>query len=263
MNNLYDMLFSNISLYFLILIRVSGIFIISPIFARNNLPMILKISISVLIAFVLLPVMSTTTVIQHDSLFEIAIDSIGEFLIGIIIGFICFLYFSTLYLAGTIIDTQIGFSMVNVLDPQTNSQIPIMGNFYNILITLVFLAVNGHHLIIRGLAYSFEIIPIGFAYGISDDFITKLTHIMLEIFILAFRFSAPILIMIFIANVLLGILARSMPQMNVFIIGMPLKVLVGLLTVIIAMQYLVPFSQELFDRMHGGLFDIIQILSRG
>ena len=181
----------------------------------------------------------------------------------IIIGFICFLYFNALYLAGSVIDTQIGFGMVNVLDPQINSQIPIMGNFYNLLITLIFLAVNGHHLIIRGLVYSFELLPIGFTYTLGEDFIIKVIAIMTETFVLAFRFSAPILAIIFLTNVLLGILARTMPQMNVFIVGLPLKLIVGIVTAIITLQFLMPFSEKLFDKMFGALFEIIQILARG
>ncbi|SNR89530.1 flagellar biosynthetic protein FliR [Anaerovirgula multivorans] len=263
MDNLYDLILLNISLFFLILVRVSGIFIAAPVFGRNNLPMIMKIALSMLIAFILLPIISISTTVQYNSFLELAINTTREFLLGMIIGLICFIYFSTLYLAGTIIDTQMGFSMVNVLDPQTNSQMPIMGNYYNIIVTLIFLAVNGHHLIIRGLIYSFELLPVGFNFTIEEDFIVKLIAIMAEVFILAFRFSAPILGTIFLANVLLGILARTMPQMNVFIVGMPLKIMVGLITVLITLQFLTPFSEMLFSKMFEALFEMIQILARG
>lgn len=263
MNNLYDLVLLNISLFLLILVRISGIFIAAPVFGRNNLPMMMKIGLSMLIAFILLPIVSETTNLQHNNFFELAINTTSEFFLGIIIGLICFIYFSTLYLAGTVIDTQIGFGMVNVMDPQTNSQMPIMGNYYNIMVTLIFLAVNGHHLIIRGLVYSFELLPVGFNFAIGEDFIVKLIAIMTEVFILAFRFSAPILATIFLANVLLGILARTMPQMNVFIVGMPLKIMVGLLTILITLQFLTPFSERLFSRMFEALFEMIQILARG
>ena len=263
MTNLYDFTLLNISLFFLIMVRISGIFITSPVFGRNNLPMIMKIALSALTAFILLPIISIATKVEYNNFFELALDTMGEFLLGIIIGFICFLYFNALYLAGSVIDTQIGFGMVNVLDPQINSQIPIMGNFYNLLITLIFLAVNGHHLIIRGLVYSFELLPIGFTYTLGEDFIIKVIAIMTETFVLAFRFSAPILAIIFLTNVLLGILARTMPQMNVFIVGLPLKLIVGIVTAIITLQFLMPFSEKLFDKMFGALFEIIQILARG
>lgn len=263
MGDLYNLILLNIGIFFLIMIRVSGIFIVAPIFSRNNLPMIMKIALSGLVAFILLPVISASTTLNYNGFFQLAIDATMEFLLGVIIGFICFLFFSSLYLAGSVIDTQIGFGMVNVLDPQTNMQMPIMGNYYSIILTLFFLAVNGHHLIIQGLVYSFEVLPIGFTYNISEDFIIRLTVVMAEVFVLAFRFSAPILATIFLTNLLLGILARTMPQMNVFIVGLPLKILVGLLTVIITLKFVAPFSEKMFDSMFATLFEMIQILAKG
>ncbi|AOY77303.1 flagellar biosynthetic protein FliR [Clostridium formicaceticum] len=263
MDNIYDLLLLNIDLLLLILIRVTGIFVIAPVFGRNNLPMTMKVGISLLMAFILLPILSTSASIHYSNFIELAIYSVNEFLIGIIIGFIGFLYFSTLYLAGTIIDTQMGFSMVNVLDPQTNTQMPIMGNYYNILFTLLFLLFDGHHFLIRALVYSYDMLPVGVAFTIGEEGIYGLTLILMEVFILAFRFSAPVLATIFLANVLLGILARTMPQMNVFIVGMPLKVMVGLLTVLITLQFIVPFSERLFDSMFHSLQVFIDIISRG
>ncbi|AKL95465.1 flagellar biosynthetic protein FliR [Clostridium aceticum] len=263
MDNIYDLLLLNIDLLILILIRVTGIFVIAPVFGRNNLPMMMKIGISLLIAFILLPILATTSSLHHNNFVELAISTANEFLIGVIIGFIGFLYFSTLYLAGTIIDTQMGFSMVNVLDPQTNTQIPIMGNYYNILFTLLFLLFDGHHYLIRALVYSYDMLPVGVTFTVGEEGLYALTSIMTEVFMLAFRFSAPVLAMIFLANVLLGILARTMPQMNVFIVGMPLKVMVGLLTVLITLQFVVPFSEKLFDSMFYSLRAFIDIISRG
>src|SRR5690554_7806033 len=110
MNNLYDYTLLNISIFFLIMVRISGIFMVAPVFGRNNLPAIMKIALSALIAFILLPVISTVTMVEYNNFYKLAIDTIGEFFLGIIIGFICVLYFSVIYLAGTVIDTQIGFA---------------------------------------------------------------------------------------------------------------------------------------------------------
>ena len=263
MGNFYDMILLNVDIFLLILVRISGIFIFAPVFSRNNLPMIMKIGLSFLISLILLPIVPEVSLIQSSNLYQLLFNILKEFSLGLIIGFICFLYFSVLYLAGMIVDTQIGFGMVNVMDPLTHSQMPIMGNFYSVLITLIFLAVNGHHLILKGLAYSFEIIPLGYSYVINLSFITRLTNLMAEIFILAFRFGAPVLISIFLVNLLLGILARTMPQMNVFIVGLPLKILIGFLTISITLRFIVPFSEGMFDRMFTTLHEFMQILARG
>lgn len=262
MNPLLELIQTNFVIFILIAVRITGIFVAAPVFARNNLPAIMKIGLSVTISFILLPLMQDTNIVA-DSFISLIIYSITEFLIGILIGFIAFVYFTSIYLAGTIIDTQIGFGMVNVFDPQTNSQIPVMGNFYNNVVSLLFIVVNGHHLLVRALVDSYKILPIGFSINIDIEAVNLMTRVFVDVFILAAKFSAPVLIAIFLANALLGILARTMPQMNVFIVGLPLKILVGIVTVIISLQYLLPFAERLFDRMFVMIYEMLQILSKG
>lgn len=259
---LLELIQQNFVIFILIAVRITGIFVAAPVFARSSLPAIMKIGLSVTISFILLPLMQDTS-IAADSFISLAAYSVTEFLIGVLIGFIAFIYFSSIYLAGTIIDTQIGFGMVNVFDPQTNSQVPVMGNFYNNVISLLFIVVNGHHLLIRALVDSYKVLPIGFSVNIDIEAVNLMTRVFVEIFILAAKFSAPVLIAIFLATVLLGILARTMPQMNVFIVGIPLKILVGIISVIISLQYLLPFAERLFDRMFVIINELLQILSKG
>lgn len=262
MNPLLEIIQTNFVIFMLIAVRITGIFVAAPVFARSNLPALMKIGLSITISFILLPLMQDTSIVA-DSFLSLTVYSIIEFLIGILIGFIAFIYFTSIYLAGTIIDTQIGFGMVNVFDPQTNSQVPVMGSFYNNIISLLFIVMNGHHLLVRALVDSYKILPIGFSLNMDIEVVNLMTNIFVDIFILAAKFSAPVLIVIFLANVLLGILARTMPQMNVFIVGIPLKILVGVITVIISLQYLLPFAERLFDRMFVIIFEMLKILSKG
>jgi len=252
----------NFQLFILILVRVTGLFVISPIFGRNDVPAIMKVGISITLALILLPLKINTFYLDIDNIRVLAFWSISEFLIGIIIGFIAFIYFSVVYLAGSIIDIQMGFGMVNIMDPQTNAQMPIMGGFYNILITLVFLTTNGHHQLIKSLIYSYEIIPIGFNITVNENLISYLMKIFTDMFILAFKLSAPILIAIFLVNVILGILARTMPQMNIFVVGMPLKIAIGIIIILISLRFFVPYSENLFDKMFQSIYELLQILSK-
>ena len=263
MNTLLDLVLKNFTIFMLIAVRITGIFVAAPVFARNNLPALMKVGLSVTISFILLPVLQDSTTIVIDSFIHLTVYAITEFLIGILIGFIAFVYFTSIYLAGTIIDTQMGFGMVNVFDPQTNTQIPVMGNFYNNIISLLFIVVNGHHLLIKALVNSFRILPIGYSLNLDIEAVNLMTRIFIEIFVLAAKFSAPVLLAIFFANVLLGVLARTMPQMNVFVVGLPLKIIVGMVTVIISLQYLLPFAERLFDRMFIMIYEMLQILSKG
>lgn len=253
----------NFQLFILILVRVTGLFVISPIFGRNNLPTIMKVGLSVTVAFILLPLKADTFYLSIDNYKVLIFWSMSEFLIGIIIGFIASTYFTAVYLAGTIIDIQMGFGMVNIMDPQTNVQMPLMGGFYNILITLLFLNINGHHKLIQSLIYSYEVLPIGFNIPINQNIINYMVKIFIEIFVLAFQLSAPILIAIFLGNVVLGILARTMPQMNIFIVGLPFKILIGIVIILISLQLFPHYSESLFDKMFRSIYELIQIFARG
>ncbi|ABR48857.1 flagellar biosynthetic protein FliR [Alkaliphilus metalliredigens QYMF] len=263
MDDTITQILSNIDIFILLIVRISGIFIIAPIFSRNNIPMMSKIIFSVFLALIILPLVTISEDFAANTFFALMVYAIQEFALGITIGFIGSIYFSTFYLAGMIVDTQIGFGMVNVFDPQMNTQLPIMGNVYNLLISLVFLAVNGHHLLIKAMFDSYDVLPIGFQFQVSEALIMHLTIIFMEIFMMAFKLSAPILATIFLANVLLGILARTMPQMNVFIVGMPLKIIVGLVTIMIALPFLVPFGNALFEKMFTSIDHIIELLFEG
>lgn len=263
MTELMYFISTNFILFILLVVRISGIFVAAPIFARSNFPALMKIGLSVTIAFILVPILGEGQIFDVENFFSLILFSLNEFIIGIIIGFISFIYFSVLYLAGTTIDTQMGFGMVNVFDPQTNTQIPVMGNFYNNVFSMLFIVANGHHLLIRALVYSYNLLPVGFTISINIDGVNHITGIMTDMFIMAFKFGAPVLVAIFLSNILLGILARTMPQMNVFIVGLPLKIFVGMLTVIITLQFMIPFSNRLFDRMFTAILEMLKILARG
>jgi len=262
-DDLISFILVNFQLFILILVRVTGLFVISPIFGRGDVPTIAKIGISITLALILLPLKVNTFYLDIDNTGVLMLWSISEFLIGIIIGFIAFIYFGVVYLAGSIVDIQMGFGMVNIMDPQTNAQMPIMGGFYNVLITLVFLTTNGHHQLIKSLIYSYEILPIGFNISVNQNLINYLIKIFTDIFILAFQLSAPILTAIFVVNVILGILARTMPQMNIFVVGMPLKIATGIIIILISLRFFIPYSETLFDKMFQSIYELMQILSKG
>ncbi len=261
--DLVSYILTNFQLFILILVRVTGLFVISPIFGRSNTPTILKIGISVMLALILLPLKINTFYLEIDNIRTLMLWTITEFLIGIIIGFIAFIYFSLVYLGGMLADIQMGFGMVNIMDPQTNAQMPLMGGFYNILLSMIFLAINGHHKLIRALIHSYDIIPIGFKITVNESAIQYLIKIFTETFMLAFQLSAPIMITILLAHVILGILARTMPQMNIFVVGLPLKIGIGILVILLSLEIFIPFSENLFDKMFQAIYELMQIISRG
>jgi flagellar biosynthetic protein FliR len=151
----------------------------------------------------------------------------GETAIGLVIGFSAQLLFDAVGLAGEMIGTQIGFGIVNVLDPTTNSQVSITSQYLNALALLLFLAINGHHWFLTAAVRSFEVLPLlGFhpSQGMADMVIMLTANVL----VLAVRLSAPVVVTLLLLNVALGLIARTVPQMNVFIVGFPLQIAVGL-----------------------------------
>ncbi|SHH27038.1 flagellar biosynthetic protein FliR [Caloranaerobacter azorensis DSM 13643] len=233
-------------IFLLVFVRLSGIFIITPIFSRRNVPTIFKIVFTFFLTLIMINIVEFNQ--SQIDIYHFIIYIIRELFLGIFIGFIMYLFFSSLYLAGKLVDMQLGFSMVNVLDPNSNIQVPITGNFFYILALLTFLVVNGHHVLIKTLLDLFNIIPLG-SYVIKASIYKEILTITSNIFIIAFKLSSPILATIFITNVILGILARTMPQMNVFIVGMPLRIAIGIITLILMIPFIITFMCNLYEQI--------------
>ena len=237
-----------VALFFLVFLRVTGMFVVSPIFGRQNLPVYYKIGFSF---FITLIIASSTPIVSpaiYGNVLEYAYYAVREFIIGASIGFIPYLMFSAIYMAGQMIDMKIGFSMVNVLDPVSNIQIPITANFYFILCMLMFITVNAHHMIILTISRSYEFIPIG-RLNIDENVINTLMRLFSDIFIVGFRIAAPIVFTILLTDVALGAISKAMPQINVFMVGMPLKILVGLVIMIVTMPTMLLILGELFKNI--------------
>ncbi|KNF08830.1 flagellar biosynthesis protein FliR [Gottschalkia purinilytica] len=259
-NTILDILMNKYQVFIFILIRTTGIFIISPIFSRNNIPNILKIGFSFIMSIILVNVVNVEQTIFND--LEFLIVCTKELVIGLMIGFISYLFFTLFYLSGQIIDMQVGFSMVNVLDPQSNTQVPIMGNFYYMLATVIFLIVNGHHFLIEALVKSYEYVGIGTAI-FNDNLLKQFIFIIGKIFIIAFKISSPILVTIILVDALLGILARTMPQMNVFIVGLPLKIIIGISIIIASLPLFFTALQHIFNNMYEEIFNFLKVIQKG
>ena len=154
-------------------------------------------------------------------------------------------------------DMQIGFGMVNVIDPMMGGQVPMMGNFFYILTALFFLMIDGHHILFKALFESYSIIPLG-GFAFSATLLTNIVNVMAVTFLIGVQISIPILAALLMTEVGLGILSRTVPQMNVFVIGMPLKIGLGLLTLYFMFPVFFKVMLVLFDKMYAYLYLIMR-----
>lgn len=254
MNVFMDLIFSHYQLFLLVMVRTSGIFIFSPFFSAQNIPNIMKIGLSFSISLLI----TLTLPVSPDFSNEILVLLIvKELMVGIIIGFISYAFFSAFYVMGQIIDMKIGFGMANVIDPQNRIQVPLMGNFYYILSFLLLMSFNGHHLIISALVDSYKFLPIG-GFKYTGDTMNLLVNSLSRAFEIGFKLSTPVVAIIFLTDVVLGIISKTIPQMNVFVVGMPLKVLIGLLIIIISMPIFFTAINGIFDLIINDIYKFIK-----
>ncbi|MFW5962085.1 MAG: flagellar biosynthetic protein FliR [bacterium] len=243
--------------FLLIMARYSGIFIITPVLGSNVIPIRVKVSFSFFLAVVTAPLIEKVAFPNHSLI--IISNVTRELGIGFILGFVLFLAFISIQLAGSFIDLRIGFAMVNIIDPLSGMTAPLTGQLKNIFATLIFLIIDGHHVIIQALHYSFEKVPLG-KMVLTDSSIAFLLRLIGDIFIISFQIALPIIGALFIADVVFGFLARSMPQMNIFMIGLPVKIILGIIILILSTGFMVNYFGELFAEAFKNISNIIKLL---
>lgn len=252
------MLFNGIDAFILIFIRMTGLFVIAPIFGRRNIPSYFKIGFALILSLILVNTIKAPT-LNYSSFFEYAFLVIKEFLVGLTIGYVAYLIFTAIYMAGQIIDMQIGFGMVNVLDPMSNIQVPITSNFYYIISMLMFLGMNGHFVLIKGLFESYKLVPLG-AATFGEKLMNDILNVFGSTFVLGFKISAPIVAAILITDISLGVISRALPQMNVFVVGMPLKIILGIAVMLITIPMFITVMDLIINGMNSDIMTFIKDL---
>ena len=254
---------SQIVTFVLVLVRVAGIFTVAPIFGNVNVTPYVRVGIAACLAFVFVPMAHPPVSPLHQGgdtggfdLLTFVIVIAKEAMVGLVMGFLAAMMFAAIQMAGAFIDLQIGFGFANVVDPMMKQHNAVIGQLYNLSATLLFLALNGHHLMIRGLADSFAVLPLG-GMTMSPGATAGIVQIFAVLFLAALKIGAPVVGAIFLTDVSLGILARTVPQLNVFVVGFPAKLTVGMLAVFAVM----PFAFVVMTGLFGGLErDLVRLL---
>lgn len=229
--------------FLFLLLRVGALLVAMPLFGGPGVPQHVKIGLGVLIAVLLYPVIDA--VVPPSHLLSLLLMAAQEIAIGLGMGFIVSLFFLGLQLAGQLMDVPIGFGMVNVLDPHFGGQIPILGQFQNVLAVLIYFSINGHHAILRALADSYAHIPIGTAAW-NGALAAVIVDAVTSMFLLGVRIGVPVMAAAFLTDVALGIVNRAVPQINVFITGYPIKIAIGLFTVTVGLPVYVGVLGSVF-----------------
>ena len=249
--------FHQIYIVCVIFIRVCAIILTIPFLDSKNVPVLVKIGLSFAISIILIQIINSDGFIIRSSTTTFILGLIGEVLLGLIIGFSVKLVFSGIKLAGQLVGIQMGFGMAMVLDPMAGSQVSVISQMKNIFAMLIFLTINAHHWFIRALVESFQIIP-PLSFRISGSLLEQLLKLVGNMFIISLKVGAPVIAALLITTAALGIIARTVPQMHIFIVAMPIKIMVGLFIMILAMPTLMNYMEQLFGILAN---DILHLLN--
>ena len=245
-----DVLFSvsNIFLFMAILTRLSGLMMSAPLLSTYPIPVQVKVWLSATIAFLLFPIVQhNTTFIAPNTVPALSLILIKEFFIGYAIGFCANIMFVAIELGVNTFTIQMGLSADQALNPASGGRSPIITQVYTYLASMVFIALGAHQWLFSALYNSFKDMPIGYVINISPTFIEQIVIITSQIFSVGLGIALPIFGVLFITDVLLGFTSKMMPQMNIFMVSLPLKIYLGLLLSLMFMRPMAEYMKVIIE----------------
>ncbi|WP_280768967.1 flagellar biosynthetic protein FliR [Salipaludibacillus daqingensis] len=247
--------------YLLILVRISSFLLTMPFFSYQNIPSQMKIGIAVFMSWI---IFFTEDWPVFEINYEFFLLIIKEALVGLSVGLIATILLYAIQVAGGLIDLKLGFMIANVIDPQTGAQSPLIGSYLYTFSLLFILATDAHHLLIDGVFYSYQFVPIDQLFLPFGD-ILVIEHVISSfntMFIIAFQMSMPIVGSIFLVDVALGMVARTVPQVNVFVVGLPLKIFLGFIMLFLTMAPFFILVEHLVETMTLTMRTLMELYGR-
>lgn len=228
-----------------VFIRILTFFSCINVIFPNGTPKVFKVMFSIFISFIISPFIQADIAVH--SLSQLIIYALMETLTGLVFGFITNMCFNSLKIAGSLIDQQLGLSMANIYDPNTNTQNTLIETILYWLGVMIFFSMNGHHQLIAGIQNSFNLVKVG-QLILSGNF-DYVINVFVQCFIIGIKIAVPMILSLLIAELLIGFISKSVPQLNVMVVSMPLKLLMGIIFIMIALPFLINKMHHLFNQI--------------
>ena len=238
--------------FIIIFARISGLMISAPVLGDPNIPVQIKVLLTFILSLVFYPVVAAPGLGANPNAISVIVLMSAEVGVGVLIGFSARLLFTGAALAGEVIGFQMGLGVANVFDPTSNIQVSLIGQIKNIFTLLVFVVLDGHHIMIRALAMSYNHIGPG-ELTLSRGLLDHYMGLAGTIFLTGLRIGAPLIVAMMAANFSFGLIARSVPQVNVFVIGFPFTIALGLLLLAVGFPFFVEAVTTLHNQLEGVL----------
>ena len=222
--------------FFLVLARIGPLFAVAPMFSSKMIPARAKGVCAVALSVGIAPVVGNDFTVPTDVL-SLTGALAREALIGLAFAFSISILFAALQAGGSFLDTLIGFSYGSLVDPLTGNQVSVLSNMYGMIGLLVFIAIDGDHWVIEGLARTYDLVPIT-ANPSIPALVGGVTHVFFGIFLAALEVAAPVLLALVLTDAGFGVVSRVVPQLNVFAVGFSIKIAVGLLVIGVSLPFM-------------------------
>ncbi len=242
--SLYDLEY-----FLLILTRVSCFVFVAPFFSMQNAPNSVKVALSFFTSVLLYQALTPAPVVEYDTVLEYMVIILKEAVAGLLLGFGATICTSIVNFAGSVADMETGLSMATLLDPTTRESTSITGVLYQYALMLMLIATGMYRYLFGALADSFTLIPVNGAVFHGESLVNSIVKFLTEYIIIGFRVVLPVFCVILVLNAILGILAKVAPQMNMFAVGIQLKVLVGLSVIFFTANMLPDAAEMIFTEM--------------
>lgn len=255
----YDVAMAQFELFILILMRIASFVYAAPIFNTANTPRRIKVGFAFFVT-VLVYSMHTDIQVDYNGVLEYALLVLKEVAVGLLLGAMAAFCVQIIMFAGKIIDMDIGIAMAQIMDPTTRMQVGIMGNFYYYLLLLLLLVSGLHRYLIAAIVETYNVIPLG-GVTFSSSIYTDVVEFMSDYFIIGFRIALPVFAATLLLNCILAILARIAPQMNMFVVGMQLKIFVGIFVIFFTITMLPAVSNFIQNQIEALMASLVRGMS--
>jgi flagellar biosynthetic protein FliR len=252
-------LITDFILVLMIFLRIIAALSVAPIYSNSAFPVQVRIFLSIVIAYMIFLTIDKTNIQVQPNLGWMFVNGIKEVLTGALLGYMVNVVFYGFAFAASLVSYSIGLSMAQVMNPMDELSDNVIGELYGFLAILILFIINGHHYIITGLVFSFKTIAIG-EFAITKPVYDLILKYAFSVFVIAIKISAPILVTLFVVQIAEGIVARMIPQMQIFFVSQPLKIAFGIFLLMAAVPVTVYVMKILLQATESDLLNLIKTI---
>jgi flagellar biosynthetic protein FliR len=246
--------------FFLVFLRTGAFLMAIPMLNASSVPVLFRLALTLAASLLLFPLLALPPAAAPPDLFRLAAAAGGEVLTGVLAGLAIRLVFEGVQLAGELAGYQMGLAIAEVIDPATEDQVAILAQFTSLLGTVIFLALNGHHWFIRTLVESYQMVPPA-GFQVNGAVLERLARMTAEMFVIGLKAGAPVIVALLLGTVAFGLVARAVPQMNIFVVSMPLNVGLGLVFFGLGLPHLADYMGQLFGGVARQALTLLKALA--